>query len=143
MKFIAKTFDALSTKELYEILKSRMEIFMLEQEIHCLDMDNVDYESLHCFLWDGERVCAYLRAYEIGEGTVKLGRVLSLRHGEGFGRTLMENAIPTIKEHFSCQKLWVDSQCHASGFYAKLNFSVVTEEFLEEGIPHVGMERSV
>ncbi len=141
MKFIAKKFNALTTTELYEILKSRMEIFMLEQEIHCLDMDNVDYESLHCFLWDGERVSAYLRAYEIGEGIVKMGRVLSLRHGEGFGRTLMKNAIPAIKEHFSCHKLWVDSQCHAAGFYEKLGFSMVTEQFLEEGIPHVGMER--
>ncbi len=140
MNFIAKKFDALSTTELYEILKSRMEIFMLEQKIQCLDMDNVDYDALHCFLWDGERVCAYLRAYEIGEGTVKLGRVLSLRHGKGLGRTLMENAFSAVKEHFSCHKLWVDSQCHAAGFYEKLGFSIVTEQFLEEDIPHVGME---
>ncbi len=143
MKFIAKKFDALTTTELYEILKSRMEIFMLEQEIHCLDMDNVDYKSLHCFLWDGERVCAYLRAYEIGEGIVKMGRVLSLRHGEGLGRELMEKAIPAVKETFSCHKFWVDSQSHAAGFYEKLGFSMVTEQFLEEGIPHVGMERTL
>lgn len=143
MTFIAKKFAELSTTELYEILKSRMDIFMLEQEIHCLDMDNVDYESLHCFLWDGERVIAYLRAYTVGEGTVKMGRVLSLHHGQGLGRELMANSIPAAKEAFSCDKIWVDAQAHAAGFYEKLGFSTVTEEFLEEGIPHVGMELNI
>lgn len=143
MTFIAKKFAELTTTELYEILKSRMEIFMLEQEIHCLDMDNVDYESLHCFLWDGQRVTAYLRAYEVGEGTVKMGRVLSLRHGEGLGKLLMAKSIPAAKESFSCSKIWVDAQSHAAGFYEKLGFSVATEEFLEEGIPHLGMELMV
>ena len=143
MNFIAKKFSELSTKELYEILKSRMEIFMLEQEIHCLDMDNVDYESLHCFLWDGERVVAYLRAYEAGENTVKMGRVLTLYHGQGLGRTLMEQSIPVAKAFFACNRIWVDAQSHAEKFYEKLHFITVTEEFLEEGIPHVGMELKV
>jgi len=143
MTFIAKKFAELTTTELYEILKSRMEIFMLEQEIHCLDMDNVDYESLHCFLWDGERVTAYLRAYNVGDNTVKMGRVLSLHHGQGLGKLLMEKSITAAKETFSCGKIRVDAQSHAAGFYEKLSFSIVTEEFLEEGIPHLGMELKV
>ena len=52
MIFIAKKFDELTTKELYEILKSRIEIFAMEQNIHYQDMDNIDYDSLHCFFME-------------------------------------------------------------------------------------------
>ena len=50
MEFFAKTFDELTTKELYEILKSRSQIFTIEQNIHCQDMDDIDYNSLHCYI---------------------------------------------------------------------------------------------
>ena len=50
MKFISKKFKELTNVELYEILKSRAEIFLLEQNIVCQDMDDRDNESLHCFL---------------------------------------------------------------------------------------------
>ena len=140
MVFCAKRFDGLTTSELYEILRSRSEIFMLEQNIHCQDMDGVDYDSLHCFLWDGGRVVAYLRAFRGGDGRVHIGRVLSIRHGEGLGGELMRLSMPKIKEHFGCEKITLHSQCHAEGFYLKLGFRPVGEVFLEEGIEHVEME---
>ena len=61
MDFFAKTFAELSKDELYEILKSRSEVFLLEQHIICQDMDDADKNSLHCFFVDGNRVTAYLR----------------------------------------------------------------------------------
>ena len=64
MEFFAKTFDELTTKELYEILKSRSQIFTIEQNIHCQDMDDIDYNSLHCYIMDDNKVVAYLRAFE-------------------------------------------------------------------------------
>lgn len=142
MKFTAKNFDELSVCQLYEILKSRMEVFMLEQGICCLDMDNVDYQSRHCFLEDGERVTAYLRAfYKDGDASaVKLGRVLTLRHGEGLGAELMTRSIADIRENMKCRRICLDSQKHAMGFYEKFGFRAVSEEFLEEGIPHIAME---
>ena len=56
-EFFAKTFDELTTTELYEILKSRAQIFMIEQKIYCLDMDDIDYKAMHFFLKENE---AYL-----------------------------------------------------------------------------------
>ena len=56
MRFIAKTFDELTTKELYEILKARAEIFVVEQNIKYVDMDDVDYKSFHCFLENDGKV---------------------------------------------------------------------------------------
>ena len=142
MDFIVKDFKELTTIELYEILKSRAEIFMLEQNIICLDMDNVDYKSVHCFIRENDRVLAYLRAYCRDENaqTVQIGRVLTLRHGRGLGKQLMEQSINALKNKMKCKKICMDAQKHAIGFYEKLGFRVTSDEFLEEGIPHVTME---
>jgi len=142
MTFVAKDFGELTAGEVYEILKSRMEIFMLEQKILCLDADDVDYRARHCFLEDGGRVVAYLRAFECksGGGNVKIGRVLSLTHRSGLGTELMIRSICDLKEHFHCRRLLLDSQKHAVGFYEKFGFRVISGEFPEEGILHVTME---
>ena len=62
MQLIAKTFDKLTTVELYELLKARSEIFVVEQKIIYNDIDGIDYNSLHIFYKFGKRVMAYLRA---------------------------------------------------------------------------------
>ena len=143
MKFYAKTFEQLTTAQLYEILKSRAKVFFLEQKIVCLDMDDVDYRSTHLFLEEDGQVIAYLRAFYKEEGIVKIGRVLTLNHGNGIGRILMEHALQYIRENMPCQKLYVESQKHAEGFYAKFGFQTVSDVFMEEGIPHVAMEMQV
>ena len=145
MEFYAANFNELSLSQLYEILKSRMEVFMLEQRIFCLDMDNVDYRSRHCFLEDGNRVVGYLRAFyrEDDPDVVHMGRVLTLRHGQGLGRVLMERALTDIRENLPCRCIRLDSQKHAVGFYEKFGFRGISGEFLEEGIPHVTMELPV
>lgn len=142
MNLISKRFDELSNKEVYEILKSRAEIFIVEQNINCQDMDDVDYDSLHCFFVDNNRVAAYLRAFyqDAEKNIVKIGRVLTLKHGNGIGRDLMEQSIEAIKEKMKSEKIIMDAQKHAIGFYEKLGFKVVSDEFLEEGIVHVIMD---
>lgn len=140
MKFFAKTFDELSTDELYEILKSRAEVFLLEQHIICQDMDNSDKCSLHCFFTDDNRVTAYLRAFSSDDDTVTIGRVLTLEHGKGLGRELMKLSLDEIKRHFNNKKICVYAQKQAEKFYKKMGFATVSDEYLKEGIPHVTME---
>ena len=134
----SKFFSELTAREVYEIVRARQEVFLMEQRIVCRDFDGVDYDALHCFMERDGRVCAYLRAYE-AEGEVHIGRVLTIPHGEGLGRELMEGAMPRIVQHFGCERLTLHSQCHAEGFYKKLGFVRVGEVFLEEGIEHVKM----
>lgn len=142
MQFIAKKFDELTAAQIYEILKSRSEIFMLEQNIRCLDMDDVDYKSRHCFFVENGRVSAYLRAFYRDEDkkVVKIGRVLTLHHGQGCGKELMRRSLADIKENLPCKKLYVEAQVQAAGFYEKMGFVITAKPFLEEGIPHVAME---
>ncbi|MBQ9132771.1 MAG: GNAT family N-acetyltransferase, partial [Clostridia bacterium] len=145
MIFSAKTFEELSVGELYEILKARCQIFLMEQGIVCQDMDDVDYDSLHCFLTEGKQVLAYLRAYRsITEpNTVTIGRVITLYHGQGLGRELMEKSLPAITAQLPCSRLALHAQSYAAGYYEKFGFRVTSEEFLEEGIPHVCMVREL
>ena len=142
MNLIAKKFEELDTEELYEILKARAEIFIMEQNILYQDMDNVDYKSLHCFFMEENKVIAYLRAFyqEDNRDTVKIGRVLTVKHGTGIGRELMEKSIAAIKEKMKCKKISMDAQEYAVGFYEKFGFKRISNDFLEEGIVHVVME---
>lgn len=140
MNCAIKTFDELTTKELYEILKSRAEVFVKEQKISYVDEDDVDYKSWHIFAMENNRVCAYLRAFKDGENIIKIGRVLTLVHGKGTGTQLMKYAISELKSKTGCKKIIMDAQSHAISFYKRLGFSITSEEYLEEGIPHVDME---
>ena len=134
----AKFFNELTTTELYEIVRARQEIFLMEQRIICRDFDGVDYDALHCFIDEDGRVVAYLRAF-MQDGEIHLGRFLTVRHGEGLGRLLMESTLPVIKEKLGCERISFHAQKHAEGFYLKMGFKTVSDVFMEEGIPHVLM----
>ena len=140
MNFIAKNFNELSTAELYEILKARSQIFILEQNMHCQDMDGVDYNARHFYIEKDGEILAYLRAFYTDDSTVRIGRVLSITHGIGMGTEIMRKAIADIKQNMKCKKICLDSQKHALGFYEKSGFKTVSGEFLEEGVIHVAMQ---
>lgn len=160
MQLIAKPFAALTADEIYEILRVRCEVFNIEQNIHYLDPDGVDKRALHCFFWEDSKVSAYLRAYiddtgvlaadnannndeHVGD-TVKIGRVLTRVRRQGAGRALMEQSIAAIKEwRPKCNLIIMDAQRHAEGFYKKLGFNTVSDVFLEEGVEHVKMQKTV
>ncbi len=141
MEFCAKNFDELTSREVYEILRVRSQIFIVEQKMNCQDMDGVDFYARHYFLEENGKIAAYMRAYyaDDNKSTVKIGRVLTLIHGKGWGRELFERSVNDIKEHFNVNKIRINSQKHAVGFYEKLGFKTVSGEFLEEGVVHVSM----
>ncbi len=142
LKFVAKNFNELTTTELYEVLKARTEIFLMEQDIKYQDKDDIDYDSLHCFIQEGRKVVAYLRAFykEQDKRVVQMGRVLSLYHDIGLGSLLMEKSIRAIQEKMSCERITMDAQTHAIRFYEKLGFEVKSDVFLEAGLEHVIMD---
>jgi ElaA protein len=143
MEFCAKFFSELTLSELYEIVRARTEVFLMEQKIICRDFDGEDYNCLHCFITDNGKVLAYLRAFKKSDNAVKIGRVLSVKHGVGLGRELMQKSTLAIKEKFSCNKIVLHAQKHAQGFYEKLGYETTSPDFLEEGIVHVAMERNI
>ena len=143
MEFMAKRFSELSLNELYEILKSRAEVFLLEQNNVYQDLDDADYSCLHCFCKSGERVVAYMRAYQEEQGAVVIGRVLTLERGKGIGRKFAKRCIGEIKKSFGCSKIIVYAQKCAVGFYEKLGFEITSDEFIKDGVVRVTMEFDV
>ena len=145
MNFVAKNFGELSLTELYEILRTRSQIFILEQNMHCQDMDGIDFEARHFFLEENGKALAYLRAFytDDSKSVVKIGRVLSITHGVGLGTNIMKRAIADIKKNMKCQILSLNSQKSAIGFYEKLGFKTVSDEFLEEGVIHLKMQLEI
>ncbi|MBR3844785.1 MAG: GNAT family N-acetyltransferase, partial [Clostridia bacterium] len=107
MEFVVKEFEQLTTTQLYEILKARCGVFVVEQKMNCQDMDDVDYRSVHIYLQENNDVVAYLRAFFTQESTgeMQIGRCLTVVHGQGLGRKLMEQAIQVLKEQYHCRKI--------------------------------------
>ncbi|MGN1317217.1 MAG: GNAT family N-acetyltransferase [Acutalibacteraceae bacterium] len=142
MDLIAKYFDELSPTEVYEILKARAEIFIVEQKILYQDMDDIDYKSLHCFFVEKGKAIAYLRAFPLDRNgdIVRIGRVLTLQHGNGTGKELLEKSLAAIVSRMNPKKIEVHAQKYVEGFYEKFGFKAISEDFLEAGIVHVAME---
>ncbi|MBQ2279140.1 MAG: GNAT family N-acetyltransferase [Clostridia bacterium] len=142
MKLTAKFFDELTASELYEILKARAAIFVVEQNCVYQDIDGVDIRSLHVFYESDGAVEAYLRLFPKPgeEGTVQMGRVLTVYHGRGLGGILLKDGIRLARDRMNAKKIFLEAQCYAVGYYAREGFRICSEEFLEDGIPHVAME---
>ena len=144
LDFIVKTYEELTKNELYAILKARINVFVVEQHCPYPDLDGIDKQCLHIFSLDREGDCtAYLRAFLLEQGIVQLGRVLTVHRGMGHGGELLDFAVQTVIEHFKPKKLFIEAQTHAAGFYRREGFRVVSQEYEEDGIPHVQMEMEI
>ncbi len=146
MSFIVKHFNELSTIELYEILKTRAEIFVVEQDCVYQDLDDKDQNAIHVFCWnDSGRVAACLRVFwnNEAEGIAQIGRVVTLEHGKGLGGKMLHEGVRIAEDILKANKIYLEAQEYAIGYYAKEGFEVVSDPFMEDGIPHVKMERTL
>lgn len=145
MSIKAKYFNELTTTELYELLKVRSEIFVVEQNCIYQDLDDIDYNSLHIFIEENNEIIAYLRAFykDDYKEIVQLGRVLTKEHGLGNGKKLILEALPIIKKRLKPKKIYIEAQKYAEDFYKKFGFITKSKEFLEDGISHVIMELDI
>ena len=142
MNLVIKKFDELTNTELYELLKARFEVFVVEQNCVYQDMDDTDYDSLHIFCEQDKKVIAYLRMFPKKDDadTLQIGRVLTVNHGRGLGAKIMEQAIKVAKDSTSATKIYLEGQTYCTGFYEKFGFKVISDEFILDGIPHVKMQ---
>ena len=145
MNFIAKYFSELNTTELYEILQLRSEVFVVEQDCVYQDIDFKDQKSLHIIGYKNNKIVAYTRIFKPGDyfDNASIGRVLVVASERkyGFGHELMKASITAIKKHFKVTKITVSAQKYLKKFYETHLFTQIGEEYLEDGIPHIRMDR--
>jgi ElaA protein len=138
-------FPDLTTTQLYEILRLRAEVFVVEQDCVYQDLDDKDQQAIHLLgmTKDGQ-LAAYTRIVDKGVSYpdfASIGRVITapFARGKGLGRPLMQESIKSLFAQFGEQPIKIGAQAHLQKYYRSLGFVTVGEVYDEDGIPHVSM----
>ena len=139
-----KKFDELTARELYDVLKLRQDVFVIEQTCIYPDMDGCDFVCHHALMRNraGELI-GYLRILPPGQtfDTAAIGRVLVREDARGGGsaRQLMTAALRFIRETLMQRQVKLSAQQYLIDFYESLGFVIISEGYVEDGIPHIDM----
>lgn len=146
MQIVSKTFQELSTKELYDLLQLRNEVFIVEQECAYQDLDGKDEKALHVLGYKNNKLVAYTRCFKPGDyfEYASIGRVVVHQEARQhkFGYHIMEASIEVIKNHFKETTIKLSAQTYLIKFYKNIGFKEVGVEYHEDGIPHIAMIKS-
>lgn len=136
-----KTFKQLTVDELYELLRVRTEVFVVEQDCVYQDMDGDDKEAIHVWITEGDKVVALARVCPAGVHlpTISIGRVITTVRGKGYGKQIMLAAIDVAVDHFGATSIDIEAQEYAKGFYEGVGFKQTSDTFMLDGIPHIKM----
>ena len=140
---VTKTFYKLDIEEIYQILRLRSEVFVVEQECVYQDLDNKDQKAIHIFLKEKENITAYTRVFKKGDyyANPSIGRVVVSKNerGKELGKKIMKSSIDYIKKNELGEKIELSAQKYLDKFYKDLGFYKTGKDYLEDGIPHQRM----
>ena len=143
MQFTLKTFEQLSNVELYNILKERTNVFVVEQNCPYPEVDGKDVHSYHLFKEEKGEIIAYLRILPPGVSyeELSIGRVLVKKayRGQQLAQQLMATALQFIEEELHETTVKIQAQNYLRKFYGSFGFEPISETYLEDNIPHVDM----
>ena len=139
-----RRMDAFSAVELYALLKLRVDVFVVEQACAYPELDGKDDSALHLRLMIDGETAAYARLWRPEGAPPRIGRVLvsPAHRGKRLGDALMREAIRACEAHFPGEPIALSAQSHLERFYASLGFSPTSDEYVEDGIPHIDMQRA-
>ena len=139
MNTIIKPFDKLTTQELFNIYKLRVDVFVVEQQCPYHEVDDIDLESHHIYLQQGKDILAYCRLYKQNDA-YHIGRVIAATKRKGYGTQIMKTAIEFAGQELHADSVIIEAQTYAKNFYEKLGFIQTSEPFDEDGIEHIQMK---
>lgn len=146
MKTCTKKFGQLNPSELYEILRLRSEVFVVEQNCVYQDIDDKDQNALHVLGYKNGELIAYARCFAPGDyfKEAAIGRILVKEkyRGTGMGHEMVSSAIDAIEENHKTTSIRISAQEYLIDFYKKHGFETHGEGYLEDGIPHISMVKS-
>ena len=140
-----KSFQELTVDVLYELLRVRSEVFVVEQNCVYQDMDGDDQKSIHLWLTVADKVVALARVCPASTHMkeVSIGRVITTERGKGYGKQIMLYAIEAAKDHFGAKQIDLEAQEYAKGFYESVGFRQSSDAFMLDGIPHIRMTLNI
>ncbi|MFN5422665.1 MAG: GNAT family N-acetyltransferase [bacterium] len=140
-----KPFKELGPDELYDILRLRSEVFVVEQSCIFQDMDNLDQEAIHLQGRIGNKLAATARILDPGVAYEEpsIGRVVSspMFRRKGVGIELMEKAIEETERLYGKRPIKIGAQLYLKRFYEGFGFEQCSEMYIEDEIPHIKMIR--
>ena len=140
---ITKKFSELDTEDLYQILRLRSEVFVVEQDCVYQDIDNKDQNAIHIYYKENDQIVAYTRIFKAGDYYENpcIGRVVVSKknRGKDLGKKIMIDSIEYIKQNINGEKIELSAQKYLDKFYKDLGFYKIGEDYLEDGIPHQRM----
>ncbi|MGI2031898.1 GNAT family N-acetyltransferase [Rhizobium panacihumi] len=139
-----RRLEDFSAVELYVMLKMRVDVFVVEQECAYPELDGNDTDCLHLRLFDGADLLACARLWRPSPDVLpRIGRVaVSPNHrGKRLGDALMREAVIECEKAYPGEAIEISAQAHLQKFYGSFGFERTSEEYLEDGIPHVDMVR--
>ena len=144
---ITKTFSELDTEDLYQILRLRSEVFVVEQDCVYQDIDNKDQNAIHLYYIENDQIVAYTRIFKAGDYYENpcIGRVVVSKknRGKDLGKKIMIDSMEYIKQNIKGEKIELSAQKYLDKFYKDLGFYKIGEDYLEDGIPHQRMIKEI
>jgi ElaA protein len=139
-----KTFEELSTQELYQILRLRSEVFVVEQNCVYQDIDNKDQKALHLFGTIEGEIIAHSRLFKPGDyfEFSSIGRVVVAEkyRDKNYGHELIDQSILQINNRFNAYNITISAQLYLKKFYEFHGFIATSATYLEDDIPHIEMK---
>lgn len=146
MDITVKTFDQLTSNELYTLLRLRSEVFVVEQDCVYQDLDGKDERALHVLGLEEGKLVAYARCFQAGDyfDEAAIGRVLVRENYRklGYGHEITKASIKAIKTKYKADKIKISAQTYLVIFYESHGFKTTGDRYLEDGIPHIAMLRA-
>ncbi|WP_461538832.1 GNAT family N-acetyltransferase [Spongorhabdus nitratireducens] len=145
LEWFCLPFAQLTTGQLYDLLKLRVDVFVVEQECPYPELDNHDRQAdVHHLLGyhEGQLVaCARLLPAGVTYPSVSLGRIAIDRtfRGNGSGHLLVAEALEQADRLWPNENIKIGAQSYLTRFYRQFGFVQVSEEYLEDNIPHIDM----
>lgn len=140
---VLKHFTQLSPGELYNIMRLRNEVFIVEQQCVFQDADGKDMDAHHVMLYNDEQLVAYARllAPGVSHPEMSIGRVVTsiAARGTGAGRKIMLYAMDACTRMYGKGPIKIGAQLYAKEFYAALGFTQTSDIYDEDGIDHIEM----
>jgi ElaA protein len=140
-----KIFDEFTISELYGILKSRIDVFVIEQNCPYPDLDDYDQKAVHIWAEEEGEILAYCRIFDKGikYDEASIGRVLTTQkgRGKGLGKLLIKYAVETIENRYHSSAVRISAQNYLLNFYSEFGFEDTGKKYLEDDIPHTEMIR--
>ncbi|HKU14647.1 MAG TPA: GNAT family N-acetyltransferase [Steroidobacteraceae bacterium] len=133
----------LSAEQLYAVFAARIAVFVVEQNCPYQELDGLDTDAEHLIAWSGMSVAGYLRvlAPDTRFAEPSIGRIITAKEfrGTGLGRELVARGIERARMRYPGSPLRIGAQLYLEKFYQSFGFRTVSEQYLEDDIPHVEM----